>query len=439
MHAGHRRTQAPDGTRETVDQVENQASRRPRYRQLRDILAALIDESPPGSAIPTERELCERFGVARGTVRQALNLLEAEQRIYRHQGKGTFVTPPKIDQMLELVSHTEHIRARGMDPASKLLGLSTLPADARAALLLDVSEGEELLQVERLRLADGEPLAVELLLIHAAAFPGISEALAHTQSLYAVLRSHYGVELGFAEESIEVAVIPDREADLLGVPVGAPVLLLSRQTFDVNGRPVEFVRSHYRADRFRFRTRLHPSLHGEHVLPSGTHLRLASPDDARGLAKVFIAAWRHAYPGIVRQDVLDALDEGETTDWLGRLTVTHGLTTWLVHSQEGEILGFSRHGEDPADSRRGHIYSLYVHPDAAGRGIASALLAHDLRLLTERGFETITLWVFETNEAARRLYASFGFFPDGAKRVEPEYGAQEIRLRRPAPRHGPQR
>lgn len=413
--------------------MESDESRRPKYRQLRDALAAVIDESPPGCALPTERELCERFGVARGTVRQALDLLEAEQRVYRHQGKGTFVTPPKIDQVLELVSHTAHIRARGMDPTSKLLGLSRLAADARTARLLDVGEGEELLQVERLRLADGEPLAVELLLLHEAAFPGIADALASTQSLYALLRERYGVELSFAEETIEVAVAPEREADLLCVPAGAPVLVLCRHTFDAHGRSVEYVRSHYRADRFRFRTRLHPAPQGDHLLPPDLQLRLATPDDARSLANVFIASWRAGYPGIVNQDLLDALDEDETTDWLRGLMATNGFTTWLVHSQSGTVLGFSRHGDDPADSRRGHIYSLYVHPAAGGRGIASALVGHDLRLLTNRGFDTVTLWVFEANERARHLYASFGFAPDGARRVEPEYGAQEIRLRRPAP------
>ena len=82
------------------------------------------------------------------------------------------------------------------------------------------------------------------------------------------------------------------------------------------------------------------------------------------------------------------------------------------------------------DSRRGHIFSLYVAPGAGRRGIAKALLQHDLNLLAERGLATVTLWVFEENRAARNLYASFGFEPDGARRVEPQYGAQEIRLRR---------
>jgi ribosomal protein S18 acetylase RimI-like enzyme len=165
-------------------------------------------------------------------------------------------------------------------------------------------------------------------------------------------------------------------------------------------------------------------------------LRLATAGDAEGLAAVFVSAWRAGYKGIVEQPVLDALDEAQIADWLRTLTASNGPTTWLVESAEGEVLAFSRHGEDPLDSRRGHIYSLYVTPAMSGLGIGKALVSHVLRLLAGRGLSTVTLWVFEQNLAARKLYASFGFVPDGARRVEPEYGAQEIRLRRtPAPPH----
>ncbi len=150
------------------------------------------------------------------------------------------------------------------------------------------------------------------------------------------------------------------------------------------------------------------------------------------MARVFVLAWRSGYVGIVEDSVLDALDEIEIADWLGTMTSSNGPTMWLVESDDGGILAFSRHGEDPEDSRRGHIYSLYVEPAATGRGIAKALLDHDLQLLGERGLATVTLWVFEHNEVARGLYTSFGFLPDGARRVEPEYRAPEIRMRRPA-------
>ena len=247
-------------------------------------------------------------------------------------------TRAKVDEVVELTSHTEHIRARGMEPASRLIGVRRVPA-----------------------------------------------------------------------------------------------LLICRQSFDALGQPVEFVRSQYRADRSRFRARLQrPTTTVVRPLVPQVRLRLATPADAPGLARVFVLAWRSGYVGIVEEPVLDALDEIEIADWLGTMTSSNGPTTWLAESADDGVLAFSRHGEDPEDSRRGHIYSLYVDPAATGRGIAKALLDHDLQLLGERGLGTVTLWVFEHNQAARGLYTSFGFLPDGARRVEPRYGAPEIRMRRPA-------
>ena len=357
----------------------------PKYRLLHDALTALIRDLPAGSGMPTERELCERFGVSRGTVRQALDHLEAEQRILRHQGRGTFVAGPKMDHLLELTSHTAYFRARGMEPGSRLISVTRVPATTEVARMLALAEGEEILQIERVRLADDEPLAIEVLHLGEAFRRGGRRARGVAIALRAVA-ARYGVELAWAEETIEAALSPEREAGLLGIPVGAPVLVLCRQSFDAIGRPVEFVRSYYRADRFRFRSRLQPPLATSgRVLPADTRLRLASVADAPGLAKVFVSAWRDGYVGIVDQTVLDALDEADIADWLRTLTSSNGPTTWAVESGEGEILAFSRHGEDPSDSRRGHIYSLYVAPHARGRGIAKALLDHDLQLLSERG------------------------------------------------------
>jgi GntR family transcriptional regulator len=407
---------------------------------LRDAIVEIIRGLPAGSAVPTERELCERFGVSRATVRQALDCLETEQRIYRHQGKGTFVARPKIDQTLELSSHTETIYARGMEPASRLIGITRAPAEPDVAAMLGLSEGDDVFQIERVRLGDDEPLAVELLFLDARRFDDIAAVIGESRSLYQLLRARYGVELASADETIEAVAAPDREADLLGIASGVPALLLSRQSFDCEDRPVEFVRSIYRADRFRFRARLQPATTTQTpTLPAGTRLRLAAPTDALDLARVFVSAWRDGYRGIVPQSVLDALDERDIADWLGTLTSSSGPTTWVVESSSGEIIAFSRHGADPSDGRRGHVYSLYVAPPSSGRGIAKALLEHDLRLLSSQGLDTVTLWVFEENQAARNLYASFGFVPDGARRVEAQYDTQEIRLRRTGLRGQPGR
>ena len=106
--------------------------------------------------------------------------------------------------------------------------------------------------------------------------------------------------------------------------------------------------------------------------------------------------------------------------------------TVLAESPDGSVLGWVRFGDDPDDARNGHIYSLYVQPSAGGRGVGPAAAGARDRGAAARD-ATVTLWVFEANARARRLYAAAGFVPDGGRRVEPECRAQEIHLLRPAP------
>jgi GntR family transcriptional regulator len=397
--------------------------------RLRESLLEIIRALPEGAALPTERELCERFDVARGTVRQVLQRLETEQRIYRRQGKGTFVAPAKIEQRLGLTSHTEEMRASGFEPSSKLNDVSRIIAPPEILAALSLPEGSEVLQIERLRLADGEPIAIEVLYLNAERFDGITTALGDDVSFYHLLRSRYGVELDSAEETIEAVIAGPREARLLDCAQPAALLQLSRRTVDSRGRPVEYVRSLYRADRFRFRQQLHRP----HVPDSDEPLlRPASAEDAVALAAVFASAWRGGYRSIVPDDVIDALDEDDLAGWLRTLVTGSDQTTLVCQSPDDRVLGFVRYGNDPGDPRDGHIYALYVDAEHSGRGYGRRLLTRALADLGLRGHDVVTLWVFEANAPARRLYESEGFRPDGAQRVEPEYRADEIRLRREA-------
>jgi ribosomal protein S18 acetylase RimI-like enzyme len=162
-------------------------------------------------------------------------------------------------------------------------------------------------------------------------------------------------------------------------------------------------------------------------------LRSALAQDAAGLATVFVSAWRHAYHGVVSEDRLDGLDEHEIASWLETLIGEGSSTMTVAESANHELLGFCRHGREPEDARMGHVFSLYVRPSSSGRGLGRRLLAHALEDLALRQLDPVTIWVFEKNAPARRLYAGFGFVPDGARRVETEYGAEEIRLRLPPP------
>jgi GntR family transcriptional regulator len=404
------------------------ASGRHKYLQLRDLLAVLVRQLPPGAALPTERELCDRFGVSRSTVRQALTRLEAEQRIFRRQGSGTYVAEPKIEQPLELVSHTEYMRARGLNPASRLIESLRCVPDPEVTLMLGLAEGAEALKIERVRLADGDPLALETLFLDAVRFEGATAALEEMQSLYQVLHTRYGVDLVSAEETIEAVLADAREAELLDVLPGAPLLRLSRQSRDAEGVPVEYVRSLYRGDRFRFHAHLERFALSPATTPEVT-IRSARPEDADQLGAVFVSSWRLSHPGIVADAILGDLDEKEIGDRLRVMIAAGGSVTTLAENADRNLLGFCRYGTDPDNARRGHIFSLFIAPVAGGWEVGRQLLTHAIDDLRQRNLDPITLWVFDRNETALRLYAPFGFTPDGGRRVEPEFGADAIRLR----------
>ncbi|QWF81579.1 GntR family transcriptional regulator [Amycolatopsis sp. CA-230715] len=230
--------------------------REPKYWALKQHLLDLLDALPPGSPIPTERTLATEFTVSRTTVRQALHDLTAEGRLHRVQGKGTFAAEPKLAQRLQLSSYTEDMRAQGREPSSKLLEIEELVAEAELAKLLGIRNGSKILRMRRLRLADAEPMALETTHLPLGRFRGLRKHISAGGSLYSVLREHYGVEMERAEETIETSLAGPQEAELLGADVGMPMLLLSRHSFADDGKPVEFVRSIYRGDRYKFITTL---------------------------------------------------------------------------------------------------------------------------------------------------------------------------------------
>lgn len=231
-------------------------AREPKYYVLKTYLLDLTRTQPPGTPVPSERILAEDFSTSRTTVRQALQELVGEGRLQRLQGKGTFVARPKIAQPLVLSSYTEDTRRRGANPSSRLLALTTEPADDEIAERLALEPGAPLVRIERLRLTDGEPMAVEQSRLSADRFPGLEAYLERYGSLYAALREEYGVEPVEAEETIETGTASPIDAALLGTETGLPVLLLGRQTFDRDGRPFEYVRAIYRGDRFKLVARL---------------------------------------------------------------------------------------------------------------------------------------------------------------------------------------
>lgn len=161
-------------------------------------------------------------------------------------------------------------------------------------------------------------------------------------------------------------------------------------------------------------------------------IREARPDDLAAVAGIFLACWRNSYASFLPTAVVRIYDEPGARDlWRPTLHDPPAEAVVLVAEQaERGVLGVVRLGRDPDESTAGHVYSLYVHPDAQGLGVGTRLLAAAEERFRRDGVDEATLWVFAANRAALGFYARCGWQPDGGERVEPEYGEPELRLRR---------
>src|SRR3989442_8606422 len=190
----------------------------PRYYQLKEIMRERVksNEWKPGDLIPSERELSEKYGISRMTARQALTDLVNEGLFYREQGKGTFVSQRKItQQLIHLTGFTEDIRARGQRPGTKVLSSEMRPADEATAEKLRISPGTLIFRLQRLRLADGEPLAIELSQISFKGCERLLEEDLEQNSLYRVLETKYGIPLMEADQELEAGPVFDRKGRLM--------------------------------------------------------------------------------------------------------------------------------------------------------------------------------------------------------------------------------
>jgi len=230
----------------------------PLYYQLKEIFRSWISDGKFDSdgRFPSESELQERFGVSRMTVRRALSELVHEGFLVREQGRGSFVVQPRVqDQLRRLASFTEDMRLRGLSTESRILDFRVVH-DAEVARKMEILEDEELVQLRRLRLVEGEPIAIQNAFIRHRFCPGIVERGLIEGSLYKTLEEVYGHRLGRALQTVEAKPADEYEAKLLGLGIGQPVLVLERLTYLVDGQPIEYVRSAYRGDRYRFMVEL---------------------------------------------------------------------------------------------------------------------------------------------------------------------------------------
>jgi GntR family transcriptional regulator len=230
-----------------------------KQRRLRLRLVELITAMSPGEPLPAERDLARDLGVARMTLRRAVDALVAEARLVRRQGAGTFVAPAKVAHRLAANSFSADMRARGLRPGSRTLTAGRAPAGVMLAALLEVPPGTQVLHVRRLRLADGEPMAVEDLHVPADLVPGLTGADLEDRSYYELLAERFGHRIASGTQTAEAALTSTEDAGALGVEPGTPAFCFERTCRVDSGRVAEFVRSIYRGDRYRIMVDIFPS------------------------------------------------------------------------------------------------------------------------------------------------------------------------------------
>ncbi|WP_028278692.1 GntR family transcriptional regulator [Arthrobacter sp. H5] len=221
-----------------------------KHVQLREILRSFVmGHAEPGTAIPSERELTVHFGVARMTVRHAIDALVAEEVLERIVGLGTFVAHTKLDLQMKLTSYSEEMHRRGMVPDARVLSFEQMAATPLIARELQLEQGQPVIRFRRQLLADGEPMSVDENFIPAHRVPGILDDSPPT-SLYNVLSERFGLVMEWGEDTIEATAASPSIARLLNVEMGAPLLKIQRHAY-VARAMVDYSVSYYRADRYK--------------------------------------------------------------------------------------------------------------------------------------------------------------------------------------------
>ena len=227
----------------------------PLHHQVYVDLKASLDagELAVGERLPPERELARLYGCSLITIRRALDELSREGRLGRQQGRGTFVLAPRLDRDIgDTLSFSEEMQRHGLDSETRLLAARPEAAGETVAAALQLEPGSPTLYLERLRVAGGEPLLLEMVHLPAERFPGLLASDLEHNSLYDILTERYQTPVLRAREALEPVLLPAREARLLGSRARSLALLVEGIAYTRGDVPVEFGRTYVRGDRTRY-------------------------------------------------------------------------------------------------------------------------------------------------------------------------------------------
>ena len=214
-----------------------------------------IGQYKVGDKLPTEMELCEEYNVSRTTVRIALQELALEGRINKIQGKGTFVSKPKIQQSLSTAvkGFASQMIEQGYEPKTEIIDLRVIPADQSLADHLKIKENDPVHRLVRIRYANDEPLFYASSYIPWHFAPGlINDEEECKGSLYQLLQKKYDVKIHKTIEEIEPVLANKTISEYLHISEGTPVLSLETITYNMELVPIEYSESTFRGDRSKF-------------------------------------------------------------------------------------------------------------------------------------------------------------------------------------------
>lgn len=232
------------------------ARKQPLYDQLVDILTEKIDhELKPGDLIPSERELSERYGLSRTTVRLALQELERLGMVVRQHGRGTFVADrsAQATNLMQAYSFTDQMRSMGREPRTTILEFCEIEADKSQAEHMGLHIGDRIFKLKRLRSADGMPMMVERTYLPVRLFLSLKRPMLENRALYSVIEGEFHEKIRVAEEEFFASIARSADAHLLDISEGSPVLDLIRTTYNVKNEIVEYTLSVARADQFKYK------------------------------------------------------------------------------------------------------------------------------------------------------------------------------------------
>lgn len=232
----------------------------PLHYQLKEIIQEMIEneELKPGDLLPTERELCEIQGISRMTANKAILSLVNEGLLYREQGRGTFIAEPKISQQLsELKGFTEEMREKGYNTSSKILSFRIKEVTKNNSVILNLDYGKDLVfEIERLMIIDEEPFVIEKVIIPENLCKNLTIEKLQDNSLYKVLKNDFGYSITKAKQTIEPVMLSEEQCKLLNQKNESLALLFRRTAYIENNIPIEYTKSFYRCDKYKYEVTL---------------------------------------------------------------------------------------------------------------------------------------------------------------------------------------